>query len=143
MKLAVVWYLYGVLLQSWIKKKAQHKVLPSISGLLDKWKTVAHLSTNWYFVRFAPRYATFFLLRPKVAKKHLQEYILPLRFYGEVCYVCFRICCILLVIYILKTQELQLPLSQNFYLNIFSFMYIRYINFLFYICTFTLFSSKL
>ena len=74
-------------------------------------------------------YAALFLLRPKVAKEHLQEYILPLRFYGEVCYVCFRICCILLIIYILRTQELQLPLSQNFYLTTFSFMYIRYINF--------------
>ena len=45
-------------------------------------------------------YAALFLLRTKVAKELLQEYILPLRFYGEVCYVYFRIYCILLVIYI-------------------------------------------
>lgn len=64
-------------------------------------------------------YAELFLLRPKVAKELLQEYILPLRFYEDVCYVCFRICCILLVIYLLRTQELQLPLSQNLFKYIF------------------------
>ena len=34
-------------------------------------------------------YAALFLLSPKVAKELLQKYILPLRFYGEVCYVYF------------------------------------------------------
>ncbi len=85
--------------------------------------------------------AVLYRFYPIIAKELLQEYILPLCFYGKVCYVYSGICLILLIIYNVRAQKLPLLLSQNFYANTFYFMYIRYIKFwfysLFYICTVT------
>ena len=84
-------------------------------------------------------YAKLFLLRPKVAKELLQKYILPLHFYGEICYVCFKIYCILLVIYLLRPQELQLPLSQNIFKYIFFHVHKIHKIFILYSIIYTLF----